>query len=1346
MALECSGSVTVTNQTELNSYANDLGLKKGKIKNLNIAFSPNLNSELVIATPCSIKISDNIYLSSSANICLHGETGVTVGENFKFNGKNLTLESRDEVIVKINSEITGQDISLFSNGSGDSSKAHLRDGAVVNAANLMIESHDKGSIGQNSNITLSDTLGIYTLGDDEASIRVGSTISAKKVEVSSTEETRVAKNTTINAEEVILNGAICTVDKTALINSTNRIGNCFLGSVGKAGFSIDKNQGTNPLTVNFNASSLASEAKGFVWAFGDGETVNTTLPSVSHTYTRVGSYSATLKYATKENFKGLKSGGFVQIDVKAPVVSPTTPPRGTFNYAQEETFVYLKGFIRKTQFDIANAYYVIDDNQNNKIPMSNFYQNSQTTVEMNTYGQHKITMYVEDTQGQKYNTSMMIDLKENEDEIAPIVRFYGEQSAPRTAFINMASSFTPIPDLFLKDFKIDFGDGQSAEVHDATSIVHTYAVAGTYNVKVTADYNGNERFAIVPVTVTDENKAALRPVAAFDYHQFDFAGNVTLNDDRSGTPNGEIISYIWTFPDGSQVYGPRVSHFFEPGNHLVSLTVVDTAGLTSTSTQMIYVALAGDDIVSALECWNDGDKKIACDVFALDKLNEITRVRVQWGDGTSVNLTGQAEIAEWGLYFAEHVYQNYGTYNLRLTVDTVRGQTKYAYASETFSFQGPEVNYPPVASLQCFSSDMLVTCNTFGSYDPEGRNLNYTIDWGNGIVEQFTSPTMIRSFELPGYYNITLTVTDDRGLFSKAMTSLQILPPEPPNINPVARLSCFSNNPLTISCDLSGSSDEDGYIVSYEIDFDGVTTVSTAQGFLSYSFTSPGEKKIILKVTDNDGGTNSIFGVYTVNSNTNPIVESLDCVSSKPYQLSCFANAIENDTGDMIVGYRWDMGDNKEKIDSLIPSIGNYIYSEAGEKTISITVYDQYGGETTIEKKFIVKENRPPLAQIICNLSGNSTYACDAGGSTDTDGQVTEYLWTIEGVQLTGKNILYTFTDGGQKTINLRVVDDMGLEGSAIENVSIDKPQVSFNCINSGVLKISCTSTSDAVAGNIVYHRFEFDDQDFQDGSSVEFNFESSGLHKVRLVELNNRLKEGYSEKWINVVGGVLPPKAQFNVGYDFDKKVKFNAIESQLQGRKIASYEWTFGDSESIATAEFKTEHSYQSFGAYQVKLKVIDQEGQSDIFEKEIFVHNPEVEDPGEEGHETILGIDSDEDGVRDDVQRWLNYEAKGDENIRIILKKLARNWQENIKEINDGVKSKELILKRNLIEACLEGTLNDPVRTTHLKQMMEYIHFYKEIRFFIKEKNNENYAGLVFDRSRDTIEKKLITCQEI
>ena len=1344
-ALECSGTVSVTSVAELNSYANDLGLKKGKAKNLTITSSLGLTSDLVISSPCTIKIADDVVLSSTGNICFHGQNGINIGERFKFNGKNLSLESRDEVIVKINSELTGQDIKLLSNGSGDTSKTHIRDGAIINAANLLLESHDKGSIGKNSALTLTGTLGIYALGDDEASIRVGTQVSANKIEISSTEETRVAKNVALNAAEIILNGSVCTIDKTASLTAADKMGNCFLGSIGKAGFTIDKNQGTNPLTVHFNASAVVSEAKGFVWSFGDGETVNTLSPTIFHVYNRVGSFTASLKYATKDNFKGLKNAGFVQIDVKAPVVNQTTtPPRGNFSYAQDGTFVYLKAFIRKTQFDIASAYYVIDDNQNNKIYMTNFYQNSISSVEMNTFGTHKVTMYVEDVQGQKYNATMMIDLKQNEDDIAPVVRFYGEQSAPRTAFINMASSFIPYPDEFLKDFKVEFGDGQVVEVHDAVSVVHTYAAPGTYNVKVTAEFNGNERFAIIPVTVTNDNKPALSPVAAFDYHLFDFAGNVTFNDDRSATPNGEIISYVWNFGDGTQAYGKLVSHFFGPGDHVVSLTVTDTMGLTSTQRQMISIAEPGDDIVSNLSCWKDGDKKIACDVFALDKFDEITRVRVQWGDGTSVNLTGQAEIEEWGLYFAEHVYQSYGTYNLRLTVDTARGQTKYAYASEVFNGQSP-VNYPPLASIQCTSNDMLVTCNTFGSYDPEGGVLRYFVNWGNGISGEIFSPTAIHTYDIAGAYNINLTVVDANGLTSQAIITVNVFPSEPPNAAPVAHLMCTTPGPLTISCSGAGSLDTDGYIVSYEINFDNMYIEANAGGVINYRFLTAGEKTITLKVTDNDGSTNTVTSFLIVRENNAPVIESVECYSGKPNKISCYVLATESDEGDLITNYKWDMGDGKEGFDTLIPSVSEYIYSGPGEKIIKLTVSDQYGGQVTVEKTIVVKENKAPVASMNCHSTQNGIYECSANSSYDTDGEIISYSWMVEGVLMTGKNILYTFTDGGQKSIELKVVDDLGMEGIKREEFVVDKPKVNFSCVNSGVLKINCSAQIEEDE-TIAYYRFEFNDRDFKDGPNVSYDFRQSGLYKVRLVKLSNRLKEGYSEKWINVTGGNLAPKAKFSVGYDFNKVAFFNAVESLSQGRSATRYEWDFGDGETENSTNFKTQHNYSEYGNYQVRLKVIDQGGQSSVFEKIIYVHNPEVEDPGEVGHETILGIDSDSDGIRDDVQRWVNYEAKGEEGIRIILKKLAKNWQENIKEVNDREKSKILIEKRNKIEVCLEGTLADDVRSAHLKQMMEYIYFYREIRFFIREKNRDNYVGVVFEKTYDTNAEKIATCQEI
>jgi hypothetical protein len=92
----CSGTVKVQNLTQLEAYKNNLGIfaKKPTVaKNLQIDFNADLSSDLIIATPCSIKITAGKTINSSSNVCLNGSKGVVVDANFHFTGKNLKLES-----------------------------------------------------------------------------------------------------------------------------------------------------------------------------------------------------------------------------------------------------------------------------------------------------------------------------------------------------------------------------------------------------------------------------------------------------------------------------------------------------------------------------------------------------------------------------------------------------------------------------------------------------------------------------------------------------------------------------------------------------------------------------------------------------------------------------------------------------------------------------------------------------------------------------------------------------------------------------------------------------------------------------------------------------------------------------------------------------------------------------------------------------------------------------------------------------------------------------------------------------------------------------------------------------
>jgi len=58
----------------------------------------------------------------------------------------------------------------------------------------------------------------------------------------------------------------------------------------------------------------------------------------------------------------------------------------------------------------------------------------------------------------------------------------------------------------------------------------------------------------------------------------------------------------------------------------------------------------------------------------------------------------------------------------------------------------------------------------------------------------------------------------------------------------------------------------------------------------------------------------------------------------------------------------------------------------------------------------------------------------------------------------------------------------------------------------------------------------------------------------------------------------------------------------------------------------------------------------------------------DPGKEGKETLLGIDTDGDGVRDDIQRYIYFTYPDDKKLRLGLTYYAIEFQGVLKDAND------------------------------------------------------------------------------
>lgn len=206
------------------------------------------------------------------------------------------------------------------------------------------------------------------------------------------------------------------------------------------------------------------------------------------------------------------------------------------------------------------------------------------------------------------------------------------------------------------------------------------------------------------------------------------------------------------------------------------------------------------------------------------------------------------------------------------------------------------VTQPPVANIQTVpdppqgTAPLTVNFSASESYDPDGGALTYLWDFGDGNSN--TDENTVHTYSTPGSYTAVLTVTDDEGDSDSASVDVWVFPE---NCPPVAVLNTTPNPPrglvpLTVQCYGENSYDPDGYIVSYFWDFgdgensDNVNPVHT--------YTSPGDYRLLLVVTDNSGLTDGFAVMVRAISADNVLVritpESQEVASGEPFTVDVY--------------------------------------------------------------------------------------------------------------------------------------------------------------------------------------------------------------------------------------------------------------------------------------------------------------------------------------------------------------------------------------------------------------------------------------------------------------------------
>lgn len=212
-------------------------------------------------------------------------------------------------------------------------------------------------------------------------------------------------------------------------------------------------------------------------------------------------------------------------------------------------------------------------------------------------------------------------------------------------------------------------------------------------------------------------------------------------------PDGEIVSWLWDFGDGTTSTDPDPVHQYgRVGIYIVTLTVTDNAGTTATRTREISICRR-PLIITAADA-----TKVLGDPYGFSGTEFSVEGLVGHDSVTSVTLASAGAPAS----------ASAGAYAIVASDAVGVGMENYdiTYRDGTLT-----VKAPPVA---CFTRGpdcpkegelfRLTDCST----DEDGEVVSWSWDFGNGTTSAARHPTV--QFERAGTYTVRLVVTDNDGL------------------------------------------------------------------------------------------------------------------------------------------------------------------------------------------------------------------------------------------------------------------------------------------------------------------------------------------------------------------------------------------------------------------------------------------------------------------------------------------------------------------------------------------------------------------------------------------------------
>ncbi len=337
--------------------------------------------------------------------------------------------------------------------------------------------------------------------------------------------------------------------------------------------------GALPFQVRFDggkSESVKGKISNYEWNFGDGSQLQKG-ESVSNIYNKSGTYTVDLT-VIEDSGKTTTSS----VDVIVSDISSVPEARITTTPPADSEGVLMGDVPFKVEFDASSSTDADDDivkydwdfGDDNKTQVGEKVEYTYLTA-----GTYMVTLIVEDSEGQKHNSTLSIIIEEPGVK-SVITANPGEGTAPLVVDFDGSSSSAYEGNIV--SYEWDFGDESPKSITGA-KITHKYTAVGTYTVKLKVVTNKNE-------SNESEQSIYVREVplrACFEPSRSTGTAPLAVTFE-SKCSTGAVDTYSWDFGDGETSDVRKPAHTFEnAGTYSVTLEVSDDKNNVNTYSDVI---------------------------------------------------------------------------------------------------------------------------------------------------------------------------------------------------------------------------------------------------------------------------------------------------------------------------------------------------------------------------------------------------------------------------------------------------------------------------------------------------------------------------------------------------------------------------------------------------------------------------------------------------------------------------------------------------------------------------------------------------------------------------------------